>query len=145
MGDLPIASPAAEMIGTLIDSFVSAIKESADLPEPGDRSAELAYELDQVVSAYLDEHELSAEAYHQIEQDVLNTIAADLDTDPLGELGLELSYDADGNVDPMAVFTALDDQLDDWLANEADSSIGFEPLLDATSGGGEFAADFGAG
>jgi hypothetical protein len=125
MGAFSSVESAPEMIGALIDSFFAALKDSPDLSAVAERPAEMAYELDQVVSSYLEEHQLSAEAYQQIEQDVLNTIAADLQADHLDPLGLGFSLDADGNVDPLALFSALDNHFDDWLL--ADPSQMSEP------------------
>ncbi|MFQ6538116.1 MULTISPECIES: hypothetical protein [Aphanothece] len=132
---------APEMIGALIDSFFAALKVSPDLSAVEERPAEMAYELDQVVSAFLEEHQLSAEAYHQIEQDVLNTIAADLQADHLDPLGLGFSFDADGNVDPLAVFTALDDHFDDWLLPDHSPDPDAETAMDAIDLSSGFVSD----
>jgi hypothetical protein len=113
MADMFSSDAVPEPIGTLIDSFFAALKASPDLASMPERPAEMAYELDQVVSTYLEDHQLSAEAYHQIEHEVLNTLAVELQADHPDPHGLGFPVDAAGNVDPFAVFSALDEHLAD--------------------------------
>lgn len=145
MTDASTPDSPAELIGTLIGSFFAALKDSPDPISPAERPAEIAYELDQVVSAYLDEHELSAEAYHQIEQDVLNTIASDLHARELEHPLPEFGYDADGKADPLAVLSALDDHFDDLLSHDTATVPDLDLPLDSTDFSAEFSDVGGSG
>jgi hypothetical protein len=65
-------------ISDLVQSFLEAAQALVDSSDPvisDSRPAELSYELDQVVSTYLEDHQLSPALFESIQQDVLNTIA----------------------------------------------------------------------
>ena len=78
MADTDASFVAGYVIAGLIETFFEAVRSSPDLAAQEARPAELVYELDQVVSFYLEEQQLSADAYQLIQQDVLNNIAHDL-------------------------------------------------------------------
>ena len=125
----PLDATGGDDITGLIEAFFDAVRASPDLADQEGRSAELVYELDQVVSTYLDDHELSADAYQLIQQDVLNTIAHDLADQHEDFADHEVSFDADGNADPSAVMAAIDHHFDqlfccDNLSEGFDSGFG---------------------
>ncbi|WP_259719831.1 hypothetical protein [Synechococcus sp. CS-1328] len=96
-------------------------------------TAELAYGLDQTVSAYLEDQGLPVEHFQEIQQDLLNALA-----DTLQERGLadhdSIAYDDFGNADGAAVLGALDGHLHALLETplhpepllEFDASVGHE-------------------
>lgn len=69
-------------------------------------SGEIAYELDCAVSQFLGEHGLSVDQYQDIHQEVINTIATDLER--CGVEGAGISLDDHGNALPGDVLAALD-------------------------------------
>lgn len=80
--------------------------------EPACVVAELAYGLDQLVSAYLDDQGLDVEAYGQVQQQVLIGLAEDLQmpADPVSDSVL---LDANGDYDLHAVLDAYGTGLGD--------------------------------
>jgi hypothetical protein len=122
MTDAAPLDVVGEGIANLIDAFFTAVRASTDLHDQEARSAELVYELDQVVSTYLDEQGLSTDAYQLIQQDVLNTIAHDLISfqDSLDDF--DVSFDAQGNADPSAVVAAMDQHFDQLFIDETFSA-----------------------
>lgn len=115
-----------EGIANLIEAFFTAVRASPDVHGQVGRSAELVYELDQVVSTYLDEQGLSSDAYQLIQQDVLNTIARDLINHPDSLDHVDVSFDAEGNASPFAVVAAMDQHFDQ-LFIEDPLSAPFDP------------------
>jgi len=108
MADTDASFVAGDVIAGLIETFFDAVRSSPDLAAQEARPAELVYELDQVVSTYLDEQQLSADDYQLIQQDVLNTIVHDL-VDQLDDTAdFDVSFDAAGNADPAEVMAAMD-------------------------------------
>ena len=71
--------PQTAPITELVDQFLE-MASSPDVEPPGSdsRQAGLMYELDTLVSDYLDQNQLSSDEFHHLEQQVLNTIAEDL-------------------------------------------------------------------
>jgi hypothetical protein len=124
MSSVSSSDDLPDMIGALTERFFSALKGSNDLPAMVERPAEIAYELDQVVSTYLDEQGLSVDAYQLIQQDVLNTIAHDLINQQDALDDCDVSFDADGNADPCAVVAAIDQHFDQLFIDDSFS----EPL-----------------
>ena len=122
---------ASESIAGLIDSFFDALRVSSEASEPEARPAELAYELDQVVSSYLEDNALSPDAYQAIQQDVLNTIAQDLQDQFIDDAELAFSQDASGNVDGSEVLVALDIHYDDLVSLDPSTDVA---ALDADAG-----------
>ena len=124
MSDAAPLDVVGEGIANLIEAFFTAVRASPDLQDQEGRSAELVYELDQVVSTYLDEQGLSADAYQLIQQDVLNTIAHDLINQQDALDDCDVSFDADGNADPSAVVAAIDHHFEQLFIDDSFS----EPL-----------------
>ena len=118
------SSVAGDVIAGLIDTFFDAVRSSPDLAAQEARPAELVYELDQVLSSYLDEQQLSSDAYHLIQQDVLNNIAHDLAEQHQGLADLDVSFDADGNADHAAVMAAMDHHFEALFSSESFSDDG---------------------
>ena len=119
MADADALDAAGDAIAGLIESFFEAVRSSPDLAAQEARPAELIYELDQVVSAYLDEQQLTPDAYQLIQQDVLNTIAHDLVNQHDDATDLSTSFDDNGNVDPSVLMTAMDQHFDDLFSTDA--------------------------
>ena len=71
--------PITTTVTELVDQFLE-MASSPDVEPPGSdsRQAGLMYELDTLVSDYLDQNQLSTDEFHHLEQHVLNTIAEDL-------------------------------------------------------------------
>ncbi len=109
------SSPMESITATLSDlvgQFVDMARNS-DIEPPGSgaRQAGLMYELDTLVSDFLDQNQLSADAFNSLEQQVLNTIAEDLISEGSTNNendSLDLNHDELGNFDAESVFTALD-------------------------------------
>ena len=80
-----------------------------ETPDSNGSHPGLMYELDTLVSNFLDQNQLSADQFNAIEQQVLNTLAEDviLEAD-VGDSNFELAMDDQGNYEADAVFTALD-------------------------------------
>jgi hypothetical protein len=119
MSDAAPLDVVGDGIATLIEAFFTAVRASPDLQDQEDRSAELVYELDQVVTTYLDEQGLSVDAYQLIQQDVLNSIAHDLINQPDALDAFYVSFDADGNADPSAVVAAIDQNFDQLFTDDS--------------------------
>jgi hypothetical protein len=119
MADSDALDAAGDAIAGLIESFFEAVRSSPDLAAQEARPAELVYELDQVVSAYLEEQQLTPDAYQLIQQDVLNTIAHDLVNQHDDATDLSASFDDNGNVDPSALMAAMDQHFDDLFTTDA--------------------------
>ena len=121
MADFGALDAAGDALAGLIESFFEAVRSSPDLADQEARPAELVYELDQVVSTYLDDQHLSAADHHLIQQDVLNTIAHDL-------ADLDVSFDADGNADPAAVMAAMDHHFEALFSSDSFGDDGLAAL-----------------
>ena len=102
-------------ISDLVDAFLEAaqaVVASSDPEVSEARPAELTYELDQVVSNYLDAHQLSTEHYDAIHQDVVNTIAHHLGDDA-SDHAPAISLDEHGNAGLSDVITLIDHHYSD--------------------------------
>ena len=128
MADTDASFVAGDVIAGLIETFFEAVRSSPDLAAQEARPAELVYELDQVVSSYLEEQQLSSDAYQLIQQDVLNNIAHDLAEQPQELADLDVSFDAAGNADPAAVMAAMDHHFEALFSLESFSDDGSAAL-----------------
>lgn len=98
--------PISDLVGAFLEA-AQAVVASVDPANSDARPAELTYELDQVVSNYLDTHQLSPEHYDTIQQDVVNTIAHHF-TDEAADQPLALHLDEHGNASLTDVISLLD-------------------------------------
>lgn len=128
MADTDASFVASDVIAGLTENFFEAVRSSPDLAAQEARPAELIYELDQVVSSYLDEQQLSSDAYQLIQQDVLNTIAHDLAEQYEDLAHLDVSFDAAGHADPAAVMAAMDHHFESLFCSESLSDDGSAAL-----------------
>ena len=128
MADIDASFVAGDVIAGLTENFFEAVRSSPDLAAQEARPAELIYELDQVVSSYLDEQQLSSDAYQLIQQDVLNTIAHDLAEQYEDLAHLDVSFDAAGHADPAAVMAAMDHHFEALFCSESLSDDGSAAL-----------------
>jgi len=108
-----------ESIPKLVIEFLDTAKDSeGNSFDSATRQADLMYELDTLVSDFIDQNEMSANEFNNLEQQVLNSIAETLiregrtenDNDELG-----LNHDNLGNFDAESVLTALDSSLTEEL------------------------------
>ena len=124
--------PLTATITELVDQFLE-MASSPDIEPPGSdsRQAGLMYELDTLVSDYLDQNQLSTDEFHHLEQQVLNTIAEDLinESEALNENdSLDLTQDELGNFDAESVFTALDLSLMETTFEAPSESFGIDAM-----------------
>ena len=122
--DLSTDHPIADLVGSFLEA-AQAVVASEDPAWLEVRPAELTYELDQVVSHYLDAHQLSAEHHEAIQQDVVNSIAQHLVQEGVEAEGTSL-FDPEGNAGLSDVLTLLDQHVVHSLASEpADDGSAF--------------------
>ena len=124
--------PITTTVTELVDQFLE-MASSPDVEPPGSdsRQAGLMYELDTLVSDYLDQNQLSSDEFHHLEQQVLNTIAEDLinESETLNENdSLDLTQDELGNFDAESVFTALDLSLMETTIEAPSESFGIDAM-----------------
>ena len=124
--------PLSATITELVDQFLE-MASSPDIEPPGSdsRQAGLMYELDTLVSDYLDQNQLSTDEFHHLEQQVLNTIAEDLinESEALNENdSLDLTQDELGNFDAESVFTAPDLSLLETTIEAPSESFGIDAM-----------------
>ena len=124
--------PLTATITELVDQFLE-MASSPDIEPLGSdsRQAGLMYELDTLVSDYLDQNQLSTDEFHHLEQQVLNTIAEDLinESEALNENdSLDLTQDELGNFDAESVFTALDLSLLETTIEAPSESFGIDAM-----------------
>ena len=116
----------------LVDQFLEMARSTNVEPLGSEtRQAGLMYELDTLVSDFLDQNQLSADEFHHLEQQVLNTIAEDLiiENETLVENdSLDLSQDELGNFDAESVFTALDLSLMETSVEAPNESFGIDAV-----------------
>ena len=98
--------PISDLVGAFLEA-AQAVVASSDPAVSDARPAELTYELDQVVSNYLDVHQLSPEHYEVIQQNVVNSIAQHL-SDDASEHGSAVQLDEQGNAGLTDVISLLD-------------------------------------
>jgi hypothetical protein len=104
-------------ISALVDAFLEAaqaVVASSDQEVSDARPAELTYELDQIVSNYLDVHQISTEHYDAIHQDVVNIIAHHLGEDSSGHPPT-ISLDEQGNAGLSDVIMLIDHHYSDGV------------------------------
>ena len=125
-------SAAMEPINELVSQFLeTANSPKIDPPGSGARQAGLMYELDTLVSDYLDQNQLSTDEFHHLEQQVLNTIAEDLisksETQNVND-SLDLPQDELGNFNAESVFTAIDLSLMETTIEAPIESFGIDAM-----------------
>ena len=87
------------------------------------------YELDTLVSDFLDQNQMSGDEFHNLEQQVLNSIAEDLISDSNeNDSLLALDHDELGNFDAESVFTALDLSLMETTIEPPSESFGIDAV-----------------
>ena len=104
------SSSLSESISDLVNQFLD-LSRSPEMETSDSVGSHLGlmYELDSLVSNFLDQNQLSADQFNAIEQQVLNSLAEDviLEAD-VGDNSFELATDDQGNYDADAVLSALD-------------------------------------
>ncbi len=100
-------------IDSSITDVVSQFLEMAsgnqtDHSASGTRQADLMYELDSLVSDFLDQNQISSKEYNVLEQQVLNSVAEELILKSEQNDVLDLTADDQGNYDAESVMAALD-------------------------------------
>lgn len=106
---MPDTSFIADSISDLVSQFIDlALVPEADTRGSSTRQAGLMYELDSLISNFLDQNELSPDNFNDIEQQVLNTLAEDIIHDTKSEDDVKLNSDDQGNYEADAVLSALD-------------------------------------
>ena len=123
------SSPAMEPITELVSQFLDMARNSEiEPPGSGARQAGLMYELDTLVSDFLDQNQMSGDEFHNLEQQVLNSIAEDLISDSNENDSLALDHDELGNFDAESVFTALDLSLMETTIEPPSESFGIDAV-----------------
>ena len=116
-------------IPELVTQFLDTAKESgANALDSATRQADLMYELDTLVSDFLDQNQMSGDEFHNLEQQVLNSIAEDLISDNSENDSLALDHDELGNFDAESVFTALDLSLMEPTIEPPSESFGIDAV-----------------
>ena len=123
------SNPAMEPITELVSQFLDMARNS-EIEPPGSRArqAGLMYELDTLVSDFLDQNQMSGDEFHNLEQQVLNSIAEDLISDSNENDSLALDHDELGNFDAESVFTALDLSLMETTIEAPIESFGIDAM-----------------
>ena len=120
---------AMEPITELVSQFLDMARNSEiEPPGSGARQAGLMYELDTLVSDFLDQNQMSDDQFHNLEQQVLNSIAEDLISDSNENDSLALDHDELGNFDAESVFTALDLSLMETTIEPPSESFGIDAV-----------------
>ena len=123
------SNPAMEPITELVTQFLDMARNSEiEPPGSGARQAGLMYELDTLVSDFLDQNQMSGDEFHNLEQQVLNSIAEDLISDSNENDSLALDHDELGNFDAESVFTALDLSLMEPTIEPPSESFGIDAM-----------------
>ena len=122
-----------ESITDLIDQFIETARcTTIGLPSSDSRQADLMYELDSLVSDFLDQNQLSNDEFVNLERQVLNTIAEDLirEGSIISENDcLELNHDESGNFDAESVLIALDSSIVEASVGLANYGIGADGMI----------------
>jgi hypothetical protein len=100
-------------IDTLVSTYLETVAASGDSDADGNLSpAELAYGLDEMVTSFIETHGLSFDDHAAIQQDVINTLAHELNDlqggDGLSDGVLDIAMDAAGDASSADVLAALD-------------------------------------
>ena len=116
-------------IPELVTQFLDTARDSgANYLDSATRQADLMYELDTLVSDFLDQNQMSGEEFHNLEQKVLNSIAEDLIGESNENDSLSLDHDELGNFDAESVFTALDLWLMETTIEAPSESFGIDAM-----------------
>ena len=116
-------------IPDLVTQFLDTARDSgANYLDSATRQADLMYELDTLVSDFLDQNQMSGEEFHNLEQKVLNSIAEDLIGESNENDSLSLDHDELGNFDAESVFTALDLALMETTIEAPSESFGIDAM-----------------
>ena len=116
-------------IPELVTQFLDTARDSgANYLDSATRQADLMYELDTLVSDFLDQNQMSGEEFHNLEQKVLNSIAEDLIGESNENDSLSLDHDELGNFDAESVFTALDLSLMETSIEAPSESFGIDAM-----------------
>lgn len=99
-------------IAEVIASFLDAVRSAAPAMPTEERAAELFYELDQAVSLFLEDHQLSPELHHELQQDVLQGLAARIQQQSDDQILLQLDPDPASPLDAADVLAAVNDRWD---------------------------------
>ena len=99
----------SELVNQFLDMANSLARSST---ESTDRQASLMYELDSLISNYLDENQLSTDDYAALEQQVLNSLAEQIILEGDEAKEIDLGADDNGNFAAESVFSALEMDLD---------------------------------
>ena len=122
-----------ESITDLIDQFIETARcTTSGLPNSDSRQADLMYELDSLVSDFLDQNQLSTDEFVNLERQILNTIAEDLirEGSIISENDcLELNHDESGNFDAESVLIALDSSIVEASVGLANYGIGADGMI----------------
>ena len=109
---IDIASAGEDIEGSITDvvSQFLDMARTSEIDSPGSttRQAGLMYELDSLVSDFLDQNQISSEEYNSLEQQVLNSVAEELILDSDDHDSLDLRADDQGNYDAESVMAAID-------------------------------------
>ncbi len=109
---IDITSAGAEIGGSITDvvSQFLDMARTSEIDSPGSttRQAGLMYELDSLVSDFLDQNQISSEEYNMLEQTVLNSVAEELILKSDDSDSLDLNADDQGNYDAESVMAAVD-------------------------------------
>jgi hypothetical protein len=123
--------PISDLVGAFLEAAQTVVASGEAVAEQH-RPAELTYELDQVVSNYLDAHQLSTEHYDVIQQDVLNTIARQLaeESSRATDTSHTQLFDHQGNAGLADLLTLLDHHVvGDLVADLHADAAGLMPGL----------------
>ena len=116
-------------IPELVTQFLDTARDSgANYLDSATRQADLMYELDTLVSDFLDQNQMSGEEFHNLEQKVLNSIAEDRIGESNENDSLDLTQDELGNFDAESVFTALDLSLIETTIEAPIESFGIDVM-----------------
>ena len=112
--------PITTTVTELVDRFLEMAR-SPNVEAPGSdaRQAVLMYELDSMVSDFLDQHQLSSDEFMLLEQQVLKSIAEELTLEEADSGDLQLNPDDEGNFSADSVLAALDLSITDHGLNDS--------------------------
>ncbi|AII48935.1 hypothetical protein KR52_07245 [Synechococcus sp. KORDI-52] len=116
--------PLTASIGELVTEFLDRARSPVgELEAPSTRQAGLMYELDSMVSDFLDQHQLSSDEFMLLEQQVLKSIAEELTLEEADGGSLQLSPDDEGNFAADSVLAALDLSITDHALHDSVTSV----------------------
>lgn len=118
-----------ENVSDLVEKFLDVAQETAiDMSNTGSRQAELMYELDTLVSDFLDQNQLSSNEFNALEQQVLNSIAEGLIHEDNQREASDLDHDDNGDFLAESVFTAIDAAMLDMMPEPMAESSGCDAI-----------------